>query len=73
MLEPLERVERPLGRMLLNNFLGGIVWGLGATIGVSLILTVVGFLIRGINFVPLVGSFVASVMHYVLQSNSVLR
>jgi hypothetical protein len=72
MPEPYEKVEQPLRTILLRNFLGGVVWGLGATIGVSLILAILGFFLSKINLVPIVGSFLSDVFHYILQNNHVI-
>lgn len=72
MTEPYERVDQPLRNILLRNFLGGIVWGLGATIGVSIILAVLGFFLSKVNLVPIIGSFLSDVFHYILQNNHVL-
>lgn len=69
MPEPYERVEQPLSNVLLRNFLGGIVWGLGATIGVSLILALLGYFLSKVNLVPIVGTFFGDVFRYVLQNN----
>lgn len=52
-----------------NNFLGGIAWAFGATVGLSLIFAVIGIIVKNVNLVPVVGSFVASVLNYVLQNN----
>ena len=51
-----------------TNFLGGIAWGLGATVGLAIILTVFGFLINKLNLVPIVGSFMADLIKPVLQT-----
>lgn len=36
-----ERVSLPLGRIILNNFLGGLAWGFGTVVGASLLLAIV--------------------------------
>lgn len=51
-----------------TNFLGGIAWGLGATVGLAIIITVSGFLISKLNLVPIVGSFLADLLSPVLQN-----
>ncbi len=51
------------------NFLGGVAWGLGATVGLAIILTILGFLINKLNLVPIVGSFIAGLLKPVLQNN----
>lgn len=65
MKQHFERIYRSRKDMLLNNFLGGIAWGLGTTVGVAIILTLIGFLAKEINFIPFVGNFVTQITKYV--------
>ena len=68
-----ERVEHPLKRILINNFLGGISWGLGVTVGLAVVLTIFGFIFRQINLIPIVGEFLTDIVSYVMQNNPHLR
>ncbi len=52
-----------------NNFFGGIAWAFGATIGLSLVLTLLGLLAKDINLIPVVGSFVSDILNFVLSHN----
>lgn len=61
--------ENKLKKIFLNNFLGGIAWGLGATVGLAVVLAVLTFILGKINLVPIVGTFVADVIKFVLQNN----
>lgn len=72
-MEPYEQVSGRKRRILFNNFLGGIAWGIGATIGVSLVLALIAFFVQVINPVPIVGEFVASVYEYVMYNNPRIR
>jgi hypothetical protein len=62
---PQERVNRSKKEIFLNNFIGGIAWALGATVGIAII----GFLITKIDLVPIVGDFITEVNQYILQQN----
>ncbi|OGH17059.1 MAG: hypothetical protein A3C30_02290 [Candidatus Levybacteria bacterium RIFCSPHIGHO2_02_FULL_40_18] len=53
-----------------TNFLGGIAWGLGATVGLAVVLTLLGLFINKLNLVPIVGSFIADLLKPGLQNNS---
>lgn len=64
-MEPHEKVYKTRKRIFIDNFIGGIAWALGATVGIAII----GFLISKIDLVPLVGNFVADVNEYILQNN----
>lgn len=68
-MQKYEHVKRNLKDIAINNFVGGIVWGLGATIGVSVVLAILGFIFGQINLIPVVGDFVSKINEYVLQNN----
>ncbi len=72
MVEPghnYNNIYRGRKEMMFNNFLGGITWALGATIGLSIVIFVFGFLAKNINIIPFIGEFISNVMTYVLQHN----
>lgn len=68
-MEPHEQIYKSRKRIILDNFIGGISWGLGATIGASIILTVLGIILSKINLIPIVGTFASQITNFVLQSN----
>lgn len=51
----------------MNNFIGGIAWALGATVGLAIIVTVLGFILKNINFVPVIGNFVADIINFIID------
>lgn len=65
-----EKVSQPLKSIIIRNFMGGIAWGLGATIGLALVLAILGFILRRVNYVPIVGDFVSQVSQYVYQKET---
>lgn len=56
-----------------NNFIGGIGWALGVTIGFSLLIALLGLLSDYIGLVPFIGSFVSEIIDFVLSYNKNLR
>lgn len=54
--------------IIINNFIGGISWGLGATIGVSLLLTLIALLAEPLSLVPIFGDFFARIFEYATRS-----
>ena len=68
MAESHESVHRSKREIFLNNFLGGIAWGLGASIGLSILLAAVGYIISQIDWVPIVGSIMSEASSQVLQN-----
>ena len=51
----------------LMGLLGGLGWGIGITLGTSLFLLLIGFLISQIDFVPILGNFLAEVVKSATQ------
>ena len=73
-LQPYERSSKlSKSEIITNNFIGGVSWGIGATVGLSVVLFLLGFLAKEINLVPVVGSFASQVLNYVLATNQNLR
>lgn len=71
---PADRVHRKLKDMVWYNFLGGIAWGLGVTIGLSILLALLGFIISKIDLIPGVGDIVKSLENINIQKpNPVLQ
>ena len=68
-MEKYERVRRSFKDIIFNNFVGGIAWGLGATVGVSIVIAILGLILKNINLVPFIGNFVSQITNYVLQNN----
>tara|TARA_Y100000310_G_scaffold74160_1_gene70300 strand:+ start:1109 stop:1351 length:243 start_codon:yes stop_codon:yes gene_type:complete len=65
MVEPITRINRPIKKMLWQNFLGGIAWGLGVTIGLSIVFALLGYLLTQINLVPVLGDLTSQVIEFV--------
>ncbi|KKQ95136.1 MAG: hypothetical protein A3C27_00665 [Candidatus Levybacteria bacterium RIFCSPHIGHO2_02_FULL_39_36] len=68
-MEPHEKIERTKRQIFINNFIGGIAWGLGATIGLAIVLTTLGLVVSKVNLIPVVGTFVSNILSFVLQNN----
>lgn len=67
-MERYEGVKRNLKHIAINNFIGGIAWGLGATVGIALLVVVLGFVAQRIDIIPFVGSFASEVTKFVLEN-----
>jgi len=68
-VEKYETVHRPFKDIFFNNLLGGIAWGLGATVGASIVIAILSLILKNVNLVPFVGNFVSQITNYVLQNN----
>lgn len=69
MSENFERVKGKRKEIFFNNLLGGFAWGIGATLGLAILITVLGFIAQHINFVPIVGNFVSEVIDFIITKN----
>ena len=69
LVEKQEGIYKSRKQIFVNNFIGGIGWAFGATIGISLLLALWGFILHRINLVPVVGNFILEVIKFVLQNN----
>lgn len=65
-----ENIYRGRRQIITNNFLGGLAWGIGVTLGLTVFFAVLAFISSHINFVPIVGNFVSNVIDYVLNSSN---
>ena len=63
-MEPVKEVYRPLRKMLRDNFLGGIAWGLGITVGMGVLVAILSLVISRIDFVPIIGQLLKDLMPY---------
>ncbi len=73
MNEPNDKIYRSKKEMMFNNFLGGIAWGLGVTVGLSIIIAFLSFIGSKVNFIPVIGEFVAAIVNYVATAGNNLR
>lgn len=68
-MERYEEVKANRKHIFFNNFLGGFAWALGATIGLAIIFMVLGLIVKNVNLVPYIGSFIADVINFVISKN----
>ncbi len=68
--QPFERSSKLSKKeIVFYNFLGGIFWALGATVGLAVIFAIVGFVSKNIDIVPVVGEFVADILDFIAHRN----
>lgn len=64
-----EVTEKKLHTILWHNFIGGVAWGLGITVGATIILALGTFLVAKIDYIPLVGNFTINIIEFVAENN----
>lgn len=62
MAEPHNQVYRSRRKIMIDNFLGGISWGVGSAVGATLVVSILALLLAQSTQLPLVGKIVESVM-----------
>jgi hypothetical protein len=72
-MEPSEKVYRSRAKMMLDNFLGGIVWSVGVWVGSGVIIALLIYFLSKIDLVPIVGDFLGNVTSYMVKQNPVIR
>lgn len=65
-------VHKGKKQIFTNNFIGGLAWGIGVTVGLSIFVAVLAFIASNIDFVPVVGDFTAQVINYVISNSPTL-
>ena len=68
-MERYEQVDKKRKIIFIDNFIGGIAWALGATVGLSIIVAILGVILKNSNFIPYVGNFVAGVIQFIITKN----
>ena len=66
MIQKYEQINRTKREIILNNFIGGISWGIGVTIGLAIFIGVLTLVAKNIDFVPIVGDFTAQIINYII-------
>ena len=68
-MERNEQASRTRKQIFINNFIGGIAWALGATIGLALIAIILTLILKNVSLIPVIGNFVGDVVKFVIQKN----
>ena len=68
-MERHEQISSSRKQIFFNNFLGGIAWALGATVGLSIVAILLGIILKNINLVPYVGNFISGVIEFIINKN----
>jgi hypothetical protein len=74
-IQPYEKTSQriSLHRIISNNFIGGVAWAVGVSIGFSLLIGLLTLFSHYINFVPFIGKFVSEIIDFVLSNNQSLH
>ena len=59
--------------IIINNFIGGIAWAVGSTIGITVMVALIGYVIGKINLIPVIGNWASEVTQIVIEKNPELE
>jgi hypothetical protein len=65
-----DHVKESKKEIFFNNVIGGIAWGIGATVGAALILAIAGIILSKVNTIPIVGNYVENILLYISENQS---
>lgn len=65
--------KEDLRKIFVKNFIAGIAWGIGATLGLSLIFTLLTTILRRLGGLPIVGSFFADLIDVTFKALEMRR
>jgi hypothetical protein len=68
-MERYEQVKTSKRQIFTNNFIGGIAWALGATVGLALIVGILTLILKNVNVIPVVGNFIADTIKFIISKN----
>lgn len=73
-MEKYEEVKKTSKKVIIiNNFLGGISWAIGVSIGFSLLVAILGYIAVHVNLIPFIGSFISDIIDFILKNNQSLH
>ena len=58
-----ERVILPMRKVVLNNFLGGLAWGVGTVLGATLIVGIIILILNRLSALPGIGNFFINILN----------
>ena len=68
-MERYEQIKTSRRQIFINNLLGGIAWALGATVGLALIIGILTLILKNVNVIPVVGTFIADTIKFIITKN----
>jgi hypothetical protein len=68
-MEKYEQIKESRKRIFVNNFIGGIAWALGATIGLALIVGILTLILKNVNVIPVIGNFIGNIIQFIIIKN----
>lgn len=66
-MERYEKVEETSKRkIIVNNFIGGLFFALGSTVGLAIVIALLTFVLSKVNLIPFIGSYLAELNRFIV-------
>lgn len=69
-MDKYDKVKESKKEIFFNNLIGGVAWGLGATVGAAIILAVAGIILTKVNTIPVVGNYIENILLYISENQN---
>ena len=63
------RVHISTWKVILNNFLGGLAWGLGTVLGATVVVAVLIILLSKLHSIPFIGDLIGNILQSIQSQN----
>lgn len=64
-----QMVEKSKKDIMLNNFLGGIAWGVGIMLGATVVIGLIALVLQQMSWVPIIGDTFLAISQYIQQNS----
>lgn len=61
------RIYISTGKVILNNFIGGLAWGFGTVLGATVVVGLVVIILSKLNSIPFLGDFFSNILQDIQQ------
>jgi hypothetical protein len=61
------RMHNSLSKLIWFNFMRGLAFGLGSVIGATVLVSVLVYFLRGIDFIPIIGDWATEVLSVITE------
>jgi len=61
------RIYISTGKVIFNNFLGGLAWGFGTVLGATVVVGLVIIILSKLHNIPFIGDFFSSILQDIQQ------
>jgi hypothetical protein len=59
--------KTPLSKVIINSFFGGIAWAAGATIGLTILVAIISYILNLLGGLPFIGEIIGQIVQYTQQ------